>query len=135
MNIRPNQLSRRQMLHRCGAGFGAVALADMLWHSGFAGKSQAEDARAEPTLKPRAKRVIHLFMGGGPSHVDTFDPKPALKTRAGQDLPGRDKIELGQGGTSSILFPSPFQFSPHGESGLEISEIFPHLARHADRLC
>lgn len=87
-----SQLSRRQMLHRCGAGFGALALADVLWHGGFAADARTDIPNTNFDLKPRAKRVIHLFMGGGPSHVDTFDPKPALKSafgRSGRDLAQR----------------------------------------------
>src|SRR5262245_65204572 len=78
---------------------------------------------------PRAKRVIYLFMNGGPSHVDTFDPKPALKDHEGEipDSSGRKK----KGG----YVPSPFAFSPQGNSGVVMSELFPNLASRADDLC
>tara|TARA_Y100001934_G_scaffold69090_1_gene85702 strand:+ start:4789 stop:6174 length:1386 start_codon:yes stop_codon:yes gene_type:complete len=121
-----NHLSRREMLKSVSSGFGYLALAGMC----------AEAAKADPLapktphFAPKAKRVIFFCMRGGPSHVDTFDYKPQLKVDAGK--PG-----LGGRGTSSRakLMPSPWQFSPHGQSGLQISELFPHLAKHADKLC
>ena len=121
-----NHLSRREMLKSVSSGFGYLALAGMC----------AEAAKADPLapktphFAPKAKRVIFFCMRGGPSHVDTFDYKPQLKVDAGK--PG-----LGSRGTSSRakLMPSPWQFSPHGQSGLQISELFPHLAKHADKLC
>jgi hypothetical protein len=75
--------------------------------------------------------VIHIFANGGPSHLDTFDPKPALERYAGREIPGALKTERRTG----AALPSPFAFSRHGESGLEVSELFPSVARHADRLC
>src|SRR5690606_27458303 len=84
-------------------------------------------AERAPHFPARAKRVIFLCMNGGPSHVDTFDYKPELNKRSGGS--GGGKL----GGAN--LLGSPFQFAQHGESGLWISEVFPHLARHADELC
>ncbi|MFM8401775.1 MAG: DUF1501 domain-containing protein, partial [Pirellula sp.] len=85
-----------------------------------------------PMFPARAKRIIHLFMNGGPSQVDTFDPKPMLDKYDGQRPPGADlKTERKTGG----LMKSPFKFARHGQSGLEISEIFPHLSTCADDLC
>ncbi|MGL4423040.1 MAG: DUF1501 domain-containing protein [Gemmataceae bacterium] len=82
---------------------------------------------------PRAKRVIFLFMAGGPSHVDLFDPKPELKKRAGQPLPfAQPKLIRTQ---TTTLLPSPFAFQQHGKSGAWISELMPHLAKQADRIC
>ncbi len=129
-----SRMSRRDVLQRCGMGLGGLALADLLHRAGLAAP---DGGGARPATSPgaRAKRVIHLFMAGGPSHVDTFDPKPVLNKRSGQELPGRDKFELGQAGTSSVLFGSPFSFARHGQCGMEISEVFPHLAKQADRLC
>jgi hypothetical protein len=84
-----------------------------------------------PHFPPRAKRVIHIFMNGGPSQVDTFDPKPMLGKYAGKAIPIHLKTERKTG----AAYPSPFAFGRHGQSGTEISEIFPHVARHADKLC
>jgi hypothetical protein len=85
-----------------------------------------------PPFPARAKRVIHIYLNGGPSQVDTFDPKPALNRWAGQPLPsGNLTTERPLG----AAFPSPFSFQPHGQSGIEISEIFPHTAQHVDDLC
>jgi hypothetical protein len=81
----------------------------------------------------KAKRIIHLWMNGGPSQVDTFDPKPALEKYAGQRP--QSTANLSTERKTGGLLPSPFKFTHHGRSGLEISEIFPHLARHADNLC
>jgi hypothetical protein len=80
---------------------------------------------------PRAKRVIFLFMNGAPSHVDTFDPKPALKKHEGTQPSG----EMYRKNKGSGFMPSPFEFQAHGESGVVMSELFPNLARHADDLC
>ena len=86
----------------------------------------------EPHFPPKAKRVIFLCMRGGPSHVDTFDYKPALKEYEGKS-PGERRGADNQKGRK--LMPSPFKFSQHGDSGLYISELYPHLAKHADELC
>jgi hypothetical protein len=85
-----------------------------------------------PHFAPRAKRVVHLFMNGGPSQVDTFDPKPALDKYAGRALP-MDYLPTER--KTGAAFPSPFAFRPHGRSGLPVSELFPQVARHADKLC
>ena len=84
-----------------------------------------------PPLPARAKRVLHIFMNGGPSQVDTFDPKPALLKYAGKELP----IHLRTERQTGAAFPSPFQFQRHGQSGLEVSEIFSKVGEHADKLC
>ncbi len=120
-------LTRRDMLLRTGTGFGMLGLGSLLAQQS-AGAGTAADAgnplapRA-PHFEPRAKQVIFLFMNGGPSHVDTFDHKPALKEQEGKSGPG------------GKFMPSPFKFTKHGESGLEISEIYPHLSHCADDLC
>jgi len=119
-------LTRRAALHRMGAGFGALGLAGAISDTQLA---SAE--RTRPHFAPRAKRVIFLFMNGGPSHVDTFDPKPALAKFEGtvpDEQAARKKA-------SSGYMPSPFRFDRHGESGVVMSELFPRLARHADDLC
>lgn len=130
--------SRREMLHRFGAGMGALGLAsaiagDPLLANPATGASASNPLAAKlPMFAPRAKRIIHLFMNGGPSQVDTFDPKPQLTKYDGQRPPGAEKkTERKTGG----LMKSPFRFDKHGESGLEISELFPHLSRRADDLC
>jgi hypothetical protein len=120
-------------------GFGALAFTDLLSVSGLltqtAKAAELSDnplAARCPPLVPRAKRVIHFFLNGGPSHVDSFDPKPALERYAGQPLPGGNlKTERKTGGA----LPSAFKFKPRGQSGLEISDLFPHLAECADDLC
>ena len=123
-------LSRRTLLQRCGMGLPATALAQML-----AGEESASAAITNPlSAKPapfaaKAKRVIHLFMNGGPSHVDTFDPKPMLTKYAGKELPtGNLRTERKTG----AAFPCPFKFHKHGQSGIEVSEIFPHVASCID---
>ena len=121
-------LSRRQLLSRCGMGFGVLALPQLLDLSPcFA----ADRALANPlTLRQphfpaTAKHVIHLFMNGGPSHIDTFDPKPTLHRLAGQQLPGGN---LATERPTGAALPSPYKFRRHGQSGIEVSEIFPHVA-------
>lgn len=123
--------SRRDVLKSTPCGFGYLALA------GLATEAAAKDYRSPlaprtPHFQPRARRVIFLCMRGGPSHVDTFDFKPALEKHAGKS-PGQAAGLNSQKGRT--LKPSPFKFKRHGESGLPISELYPHLAQHADKLC
>ena len=124
--IQPNGVSRRQMLTTSGVGFGMLGLSALL------GDEQRLDAAVRSTspTRPksshhlaRAKHVIFLFMNGGPSHVDTFDPKPELKTQQGK---------AGRGGK---YMPSPFSFGKYGEAGIDMSDIYPHLRSVADELC
>jgi hypothetical protein len=119
-------LSRRDLLRRAGAGFGILGLAGALNAAGLLGTAQAGGTH----FPARARRVIFLFMNGGPSHVDTFDPKPALKKHANQKPSGKFARDAKLG-----YMPSPFAFRPHGQSGVVMSELFPHLARCADDLC
>lgn len=127
-------ISRRQWLAQTGAGFGGLALTALL---------AGESARASTPLAPRpshfparVKRVIMLFMFGGPSHLDMFDPKPLLTRDSGQPLPEEKRPRV-------VSFPnrmgnlvgSPFTFQQHGNSGVWISSLFPHLAKRADDLC
>jgi hypothetical protein len=128
-------LSRRELLRRSGMGMGALSLAGLL--SDARGSESTDAARYESPLAPkepqfaaRAKRVIHLFMGGGPSHIDTFDPKPALDKYAGQELPA--EFHLTTERRTGAVMPSPFRFQRYGESGIEVSEIFPHVAECVD---
>lgn len=116
--------SRRRFLQRCGLGVGSLALSQLL--------SETAHAGAQSTHFPgRAKSVIHIFLNGGVSQVDTFDPKPELTRRGGQMLPF-DNLQTER--RTGLALPSPFKFQSHGESGIPISEIFPCLARHADEL-
>lgn len=111
-------LGRRAFLKDAAVGFGALALAGM---------------GARPILRPKAERVLFLYMDGGVSQVDSFDPKPRLEKDAGKkialDVPKTQFDDVG-----SVL-PSPWKFSRHGQSGLEISSLFPEIAKHADKLC
>ncbi|MFM7101984.1 MAG: DUF1501 domain-containing protein, partial [Verrucomicrobiota bacterium] len=120
-------LSRRDFLLRAGLGLGAVSLGTL---DGQASPASPLAPRA-PHFAPRARRVVHFFLNGGPSQVDTFDPKPALAKYAGQPLPGE---YLRTERKTGAAFPSPFAFRRHGRSGLEISELFARTAAHADDL-
>ncbi len=115
--------NRREFFQRCGMGFGALAMADML-----AGTAEAASRTHFPA---RAKHVIHIFLNGGVSQVDTFDPKPELTKRGGQMLPF-DNLQTER--KTGFALPSPFTFKQHGESGIPISDIFPHLSKCADDL-
>jgi hypothetical protein len=128
----PLLLTRRDLLRRAGAGFGMIGLAGTLHAAGHLSTAQARSsgAAAGPHFRARAKRVIFLFMNGAPSHVDTFDPKPALKKYAGEKPSGQFQRNAKLG-----YMPSPFAFRPHGRGGVVLSELFPHLARCADDLC
>ena len=132
---------RREWLQRVGGGLGWLGAAAMLAESSTASPAgasatrpeQVQTLRVKPTHFPaRAKRVIHLFMNGGPFQADLFDPKPALNKYAGQKPAGADLVtERPTGG----LLPSPFKFSPQGESGVPVSELVPGIARHIDDIC
>src|SRR5688572_29961584 len=132
-------LTRRELLCRSGMGFAALGLATLGSTLGLSATLRAESARFESPFAPKpphfpgkAKRVIHLFMNGGPSQVDTFDPKPLLARYAGQPLP-RENLRTER--RTGAAFPSPFRFRRYGKSGLPVSDLFPHLAQHADELC
>lgn len=136
--------SRREMLRQSGYGLGALALTNMLAEQGVADNSQAgsdEDSNPlgirAPHFAPKAKRVIHLFMNGGPSQMDTFDPKPSLTKYHGQELPEsiKNQLQRTQKNRAGTVFQSPFKFKKYGQSGLEVSELFPNIAKHADDLC
>jgi hypothetical protein len=132
-------LDRRDFLCRSGMGFATLGLAGLLAHEGSLAAGPLAADRAVSPLAPRkphfaarAKRVIHLFMNGGPSHVDTFDPKPLLTKYHGKPLPTanlRTERKTGAG------FGSPFKFARYGKCGLEVSEIFAETAKHIDDLC
>ena len=124
-------LTRRGMLQRAGAGFGMLGLAGTLNATGLLNSASGAEADLIPHFAPKAKRVIFLFMNGAPSHVDTFDPKPALAEHEGEQ-PAGDLIRRSEG---SGYMPSPFRFAAHGESGVVMSELLPNLAGCADDLC
>lgn len=118
-------MNRRQALRGVGGGLGMLGLASLIGN-------EAAGAPPSPHFIPRAKRVIHLFMNGGPFQGDFFDPKPALKKYAGQRPPSADlRTERATAG----LLPSPFEFQNCGESGVPVSELLPQLAKHIDGIC
>jgi hypothetical protein len=124
-------LTRRDFLTRSGMGMASLGLAGLLCDDGVLASDSSRNPLAprRPHFPAKAQRVIHLFMNGGPSHVDTFDPKPALARYAGQQLP---RPNLRTERRTGAAFPSPFRFQKHGQCGTEVSEIFPHVARHVD---
>ncbi len=129
--------NRRQLLRHLGGGFGSLALAALLNDDAFAATGAGRSAHDKPSLlfakqphfPARAKRVIFLFMPGGPSQVDTFDPKPRLTQDNGQPSP---KLYRGQ---TRKLLASPWKFQKYGRSGIEVSELFPHTAACIDNIC
>src|SRR5262245_15591616 len=142
-----NFWDRREFLFRSGGGISGLALAYLLDREGWLATAAAADncsaegsgvnpyAPKAPHFKPRATAVISLFMGGGWSQVDTFDPKPALAKYAGEPIDGRVKGDvIVRQGFPGPLMPSPFAFKKHGQSGIEISEIFPSLSRLVDEI-
>jgi len=134
--------SRREFLERSSFGFGALALAGLLSRKTLASETAVMEkallSPRPPHFAGKAKHVIFLFMTGGPSHMDTFDPKPELQRRDGQPLPESFKTEglnlQFMKATEGKLMGSPFQFRSYGQSGIQISELFTQLASHADDL-
>jgi len=127
-----NVSSRREFLSRAGAGFGAIAFNYLLAQEGLFA-AEAAGAAPAPHHTPRAKSIIWLFMEGGPSHLDLFDPKPMLDKMAGQPLPasfGRPITAMGT--ASNELMPSKRQWKRHGQSGLWVSDWYPEIAQHVD---
>jgi hypothetical protein len=136
----PDGLTRRELLRRGGMGMGSLGLFGVLNDAGLLAGDAARAvspravsplAAKSPPLPARAKRVIHIFANGGPSHVDTFDPKPLLTKYAGKSLPGGN---LQTERKTGAAFPSPFQFRKYGQSGIEVSELYPHVARSIDHI-
>ena len=135
--------SRREFLFESGGGISGLALAWLLDQDGLLASDDSACSNApaaanpmaprKPHFPPRAKSVISLFMSCGVSHVDTFDPKPALARYAGQPLTGKGDIVVRQGNPGPLM-PSPFTFRKFGQSGIEVSEIFPHIASHVDEI-
>ena len=127
-------LTRRDFLRRCGMGMAGLGLAGLLGSIGTAraGEYVSPLASKAPQFPGTAKRVIHIFANGGPSHVDTFDPKPALDKYAGKLLPMEI---LPTERKTGAAFPSPFKFKKYGQSGIEVSDLFPHVAESIDDIC
>ena len=131
--------SRRDFLRHAGLGIGAIASSELLSQDGFAAGRNVNPTTPFPShTTAKAKRVIFLFMTGGPSQMETFDPKPLLTKYDGQPLPesfNADGLSLQfMRPTDGKLMASPFPFRRSGQSGIEVSSLFPHLQRHADRL-
>src|SRR5262245_31101645 len=131
--------TRREMLCRSGMGLASLGLAGLLAERGSLVSAAAGAEGYTNPMLPRmphfpgkVKHVIHLFMNGGPSHVDTFDPKPALEKFAGKNLPNEN---LRTERKTGAAYPSPYKFTKYGQSGLEVSEIFANVGECADELC
>ena len=138
-NRTPCRLMRRECLWQWGSGFATLPLIELLAADGClaaetGSKAAAGNRSYAPHFPARAKQVVFFFLNGGPSQVDTFDHKPALKKYAGKDY--HRKLQIGSNGRPvGKLAPSPFPFRKHGQSGLEISSLFPQVSRFADDLC
>src|SRR6266702_8202976 len=122
-------ITRRQFLQRVGMGFGALSFSallgqELLGRSARAAEQIASLTPRSPHFPAKAKHVVHIFAQGAPSHVDTWDPKPALAQYDGKAIPGHDGVAMA----------SPFKFSPRGRSGIEVSEVFPKLGELVDDL-
>ena len=120
-------MTRRQLLRSAGNGFGMLGLATLLAEQSEAAGAMATRSTHFPA---KAKHVIFLFLNGGPSHVDTFDPKPSLTKYNGELMPGGDKK-----GEPKKLMASPFAFKKYGNSGVEVSDLFPHVGSCIDDVC
>jgi hypothetical protein len=127
-------VSRRQLLQRTGMGFGTIGLAQLLGDASIQAATPADVgsvtplAPRSPHFQPRARHVIHIFLNGGCSHIDTFDPKPALVRHAGKEIPNTLRTERKTG----AALPSPYRFRKFGQSGIDVSEIFPHVGQVID---
>ncbi|HEY5311812.1 MAG TPA: DUF1501 domain-containing protein, partial [Pirellulales bacterium] len=131
-------LSRRDMLRQAGTGLGFLGLVGVL---GDAGRLRSAEpvidprhplAERPPHFPPKAQRVLHIYLNGGPSQVDTFDPKPLLRQYEGRRLPAGN---LTTERPTGAALPSPFRFRRHGRSGIEVSELFERTAAHIDDMC
>lgn len=137
--LRPQDMpiTRRELLNRSGMGFGALALGSLMSEAGGLSSTALAEQAATPLLPkqphfaPKAKRIIHLFMNGGPSQVDTFDPKPSLIKYNGKPIP----LNLPTERKTGAAFQSPFSFKKYGQSGIEVSELFAKTAANIDDIC
>jgi hypothetical protein len=137
----PMSMTRREMLKHCGMGLGMIGLSGLLQEEGLLASSgplgeQALSPMAPkvPHFAPKAKRVIWLFINGGPSHMDTWEYKPALEKYHDKELEGFDKFTGFFSKEVGAIMKSPFKFTPRGQSGKMVSEIFPHLGEHVDKM-
>jgi hypothetical protein len=139
-----SHVSRCELLQSSGIGLGSLALTGLLADGGELAAAPGRRERSvspliasAPHHTPRAKRIIHLFMNGGPSQFDTFYPKPEIQKLDGQPLPKSvsDQLQPTQRKRVGVLFGSPFHFRKYGECGQPVSELFPHVAKHVDDLC
>lgn len=140
MNLNLLPTTRRQFLNQVGMGLGGIALSELLAQEGRGEETKGGGILGQPHFPAKAKRVIYLFMSGGPSQLDLYDYKPTLEKMHGEQLP--DSVRAGQrltgmsGNQSSIpLVSSPFKFAQYGEAGNWFSELLPHTASVADDLC
>jgi len=127
-------VSRRDFLRNAGSGLGAIALSSMLAAEGLLAAPGVDPLRPkQPHFKPTAKSVIWLFMEGGPSHIDLFDPKPALEKLAGQPMPASfGKVMTAMGTSNNTLMPAKRKWAQHGQSGIWVSDWYPEIANHVD---
>jgi hypothetical protein len=130
-------VNRRRWLRNSGLGIGSVALANLMQEAKLLGADAASIpstslAPRQPHFEAKAKRIIHIFANGGASQIDTFDPKPVLEKFHGKTLDEKLKKDKRLGG---VAHASPFKFKKYGQSGLDVSELFPKVAEHADDLC
>jgi hypothetical protein len=133
----PPLRTRREMLRRSGFGLGSLALGWLLHEDGKLFAADGQPVRPFAVPGP-ARSIILLHMGGGPSQVDTFDPKPALARYASQNVPESIAALVPKGNSrlrTTNLYPSPYEFRQHGQSGIPVSELFREVARHVDDLC
>src|SRR6266550_8544680 len=136
--LQPRPITRRQMLHQCAQGFGAIALAALLADQSRGAPSANPSSILHPPsslaphFTPRAKNIIFLYMDGGVSAMDSFDPKPLLTKEHGQKF--KMKMEPTQFNNNGSTLGSPWQFKNYGQSGLPVSDLFPHIASCADDL-
>src|SRR5687767_14153089 len=128
--------SRREFLMKAGGGFGALAFAHLLGLDGYFARAAGTSSSKGPHFRPKAKSVIWLFMEGGPSHIDLFDPKPELEKLSGKPMPesfGRPITAMGT--ADNTIMPSKRKWKQHGQAGIWISDWYPEVAQHADDLC
>jgi hypothetical protein len=136
-NFGPPIFSRREMLRRAGLGFGTLALAGLLAEEGLLAAETETGTKLGPHFNGPAKSVIFLFMGGAPSHVDSWDPKPELTRLGGKRVPDSIARDIPRIARSRLtnLWPSPYKFKKHGQSGIPVSEMFPEIGKRVDDIC
>ena len=125
-------MNRRDLMQVLGGGLANVGLAAVLAGDRALAATQGSVAPV-PHFAPKAKSIISIFCYGGPSHIDTFDPKPELDKHAGEAMSGVGEVVVSQGNPGGLM-PSPWKFKKYGQSGIEVSELFPRVAEHVDDL-